>query len=365
MKKDVSADRLANLFDTTAENIRVIVFRTRHAAEPKSTERTGLETPLTPERAERVGIRGTPDEVVQTPARDKKIDWLRDEIDKTVRQYASQYGFSGGIKKLRLLLAQIGYAGDARRVALAASLHQHIAWFLVHSGQCISASREAFAARELWRHAYHEAGSREKETEYAAGYVQAALIGSNALLLGREPEEAWAVLRLAKDVSQAIGAPLGSEHYRQRGVALFQLRQDDRAAWMFKRAARAMETLGEARNPAHLQMTGARQINLLDQPKCDQARELIVVAQQGFGFDSLEASMALHWAAACGLSTDSGTEIQQAVDSLKNASAPVAQFGHQATIRKLLAITPELGFDSRLRSAWVRRALYENAFRAR
>lgn len=361
MSKGVSADRLASLFVTTAENIRVIVFRTRHAVAPETPEQTALDTSPTPELAARLGIRAEPDEVVQTRVRTRKLESLRDEIDKTVHRCAAEYAFSQGAKALRKLMAQIGYAGDARRIALRAQLHQHLAWFLVHSGRCISASEEAAAARDLWRHAYHEAGS----PEYAASYVEAALVGSNALLLAREPQQAWAVLKLAKDAAEAIGAPLGSEHYRQRGVALFQLREDDRAVRMFERAPKAMEQLGEARNPAHLLMTGTRQINLLQGLKCDRARELIVTAQQSFGSESLEASMALHWAAACGFSTDSTSEIQQAVDSLGTASPPSAQFGHQATIRKLLAITPELELDSRLRSAWVRRALYENAFRAR
>jgi hypothetical protein len=57
--------------------------------------------------------------------------------------------------------------------------------------------------------------------------------------------------------------------------------------------------------------------------------------------------------------------MRQAQDLLEAAAIPAAQFGHQSTIRKLLTITPELGLDDRLRSVWVRRALYENAFRAR
>ena len=75
--------------------------------------------------------------------------------------------------------------------------------------------------------------------------------------------------------------------------------------------------------------------------------------------------MALHWAAACGLSTDSPAIIQSTQDSLLSGPDPVAQFGHQSTIRRLLRLTPELGLDDRLRRAWVRRALYENAFRNR
>ena len=57
--------------------------------------------------------------------------------------------------------------------------------------------------------------------------------------------------------------------------------------------------------------------------------------------------------------------VQHITGLLTTATTPAPQFGHQATIRTLLTVTPELGLDDRLRKAWVRRALYENAFRDR
>jgi hypothetical protein len=75
--------------------------------------------------------------------------------------------------------------------------------------------------------------------------------------------------------------------------------------------------------------------------------------------------MTLNWAAACGLSTDSSSAIQKAVELLGAHPGLAPEFGHQSTIRKLLTVTPELGLDSRLRRIWVRRALYENTSRNR
>jgi hypothetical protein len=172
------------------------------------------------------------------------------------------------------------------------------------------------------------------------------------------------VLDLARDAAESIGGPLGSDHSRQRGVALLQLREDQQARKHFQRSAELMEKLNEATVPAQILMTGARHAGLLALD-CDQGLDVLAVARRAFGEGSLEASMAVHWAAAASLSTDSSLAIRDAADLLNHHPKPPPQFGHQATIRKLLSITPELGFDARLRRIWVRRALYENAFRSR
>ena len=216
----------------------------------------------------------------------------------------------------------------------------------------------------MWWSAYDEAHKADK-AEYAEEFIRSALIGSQALLLGRNPSEALCLLDTAGAAAAWVRQPIGSDHFRQRGVALFQLREDDAAADCFRKAVTAMEHLNEARNPAQLVMTGPRHINLLGKLQWDGAREVLDTAKRGFGETSLEAVMAQHWAAACGLSTDS-TRVNE--DAVRLLDAPIAlapQFGHQATIRKLLALTPDLGLDTRLRQAWVRRALYENASRTR
>jgi len=50
---------------------------------------------------------------------------------------------------------------------------------------------------------------------------------------------------------------------------------------------------------------------------------------------------------------------------LTGGSEVITALVPDATIRKLLVLTPDLGLDPRLRRDWVRRTLYENAFRAR
>lgn len=355
--KEVPASRLAGIFGTTAENIRVIAFRARQAHPFDSPKTPTLDAKPSEDLANRLGIRDH-DYVIRTPARQRSLEWLRNQFEEITRRGTTDYQFLSGIETLRGLLPYIGRAGDARRIALSALLHQQTAWFLVHTGQCASATEQAAIARELWRCAYHESESKE----YAAGFIQSALIGSNASLLQRRPHDALAILDVAKDAAEAIGARLGSEPFRQRGVALFQLREDGRAGPYFERASEAMEKFDEAQRPEQLLMTGVRHTNLLGTPNFDSAQQLVCTARRSFGEQSLEAAMALHWAAGCGLSTDSESAMRQALDLMEAAAQPAPQFGHQFTIRKLLAITPALGLDVRLRPAWVRRALYENAF---
>ncbi len=363
LEKEVSSSRLASLFQTTPENIRLIAFRWKSGGTPpaSSSKEFQLNDDPEPELADSLGIRPSPDEVVRTPAGKRKLDWLTSAIESTAAQHIQQYTYLEGHRALRGLLPQIGYASDARRIALSARLHQHAAWFLVHAGQCFSATEEARKAQDLWRRAYHE--SRYKE--YAERFIQSALIGSNAWLLARRPDEALQTLELARSAAESIGAPRGSDHFRQRGVALFQRFDDDNARAAFRESAEAMERLNEATTPAQISMSGSRYTNLLGSLNWDGAAEVLALARRDFGPQSLEVSMALHWAVACGVSTDSSPAIQEATDLITAEPLPAPQFGHQLTIRKLLAITPELGFDARLRRFWARRTLYENAFRNR
>jgi hypothetical protein len=360
LSRDVPASRLAEIFNTTPENVRVIAFRARHAAPGTESDVTQLAVAPSAEFPASAGVRAGPDDVVRTPAKTRNLEKIKSEIDRTVEIYSAQYAFPEGARALRRILPKIGFAGDARRIALAALLHQNIAWFLVHGGQSESAARESALARDLWRFAFHETGDRA----YADSYIHSALIGSNALLLTRQPKQSWQLLDAARDAAHAISAATGSELLRQRGVALFLLREDEQAVVHFRMAAESMRRLGEAKNPAHLLMTGSRHTSLAEL-NWESAQEVFDAARQGFGERSLESAMALHWAIACGLSTDSQAANAEALELIEAGATPADQFGHQLTIRRLLAITPELGFDLRLRRAWLRRTLYENAFRGR
>jgi hypothetical protein len=352
LDRGVASSRLASIFATSSQNVRVIASRSRRRPAEAALEITNEASRL---------VRPGPDDVIRNSARNRKLDALRHEIDEIVRTHATTYRVLAGVQALRAIMPRIGYPQDWRRIALLANLHQQTAWFYVHLGRSESAAREARQARELWQAAHLESGS----PDLVAEYVKAALIESQAWLLARRPENATRALDVAQHAAESIGSRLGSDHYRQRGVALFQLREDEPAAAQFRRAAVAMERMNEAEVPEQVSMTGARHIHLLGSPDVEGAEELSEEVLQRFGEASLEASMALHWAAACGLSTGSRAAERGTLDLLASRPVPSIQFGHQSTIRTLLAATPELGLDERLRRMWIRRALYENALRDR
>lgn len=359
LAKDVSSTRLASLFGTTPENIRVSAFRSRRSAQRDEFAEPALSDQPTADEAAMVGVRQEPDEVVLTPRKIRKLDELRSEIEQVVSWHSQNYRFVDAAPALRQLAPLIGFAGEVNRKATAALLHQHMAWFSVHSGRSDSAVREAQTSRALWRTAYHESPKKE----YAEHFIQAALIGSQALLLERRPHEAWTLLDTATDAARSIGASEGSDFARQRGVVLLQLREDERAAKEFRKSADLMDKLNEARVPAQLLMTGARHLSVLSSPNFDEALKVLEAVRHDFGPGSLEVAMAVHWSAACGLLIDSKGTCQNALDLLQSGPDTGPEFGHQLTVRRLLALTPELGLDHRLRRMWVRRTLYENAFR--
>jgi hypothetical protein len=168
-----------------------------------------------------------------------------------------------------------------------------------------------------------------------------------------------------RDAAERIGAPLGSDYYRQRGVALFQLgsSHDDEARKSFQQSEQQMRRLGEGGSEAQVLMTGIRHINLLGMPDWEGTLRVMDAASSTFAPDSLEISMARHWAAACGLLIDDGRIRQRVMELLDENQTTAGRFGHQATISKLLSITPELGLPRGLMAIWVRKALYQNRFR--
>jgi hypothetical protein len=245
--------------------------------------------------------------------------------------------------------------------ALAGTLEQKIAWLLVHSG--FARSAVSHASKSLWL--LQTAFYRLNRDDDAREFIRSTLIASHANLLAGRPTAALSLLEIMRDASAAISAPLGSDYYRQRGVALFQLgsTHDDQARKCFERSEQQMRALGEAGSEAQALMTGTRHLALLGRADWETEMEVLEAAESTFGSDSLEASMTRHWAAACGLLTGDHKLALDARELLEQNSNTAARFGHQATVAKLLAMTPELGLPKGLQALWVRKALYQNAFR--
>jgi hypothetical protein len=308
-----------------------------------------------------IGIRSHMDILRRADKPSPTLDWLREEIDTRFERHRQQYQFLAGARSLGQLKQRLGHMSESRRIALAGVLEQRISWFLVHSGFTRSAISHASLSLWLLQSAHYRLGGSEEVREF----IKSTLIAAHANLLAARPAATLQILDLMRAASESIGAPLGSDYYRQRGVAFFQLgpKHDDEAKASFAQSERQMRKLGEGESEAQALMTGTRQINLLGKPDWDGALRVMEMAENTFPSGSLETSMTRHWAAACGLLTGDG-RIRQRGRELLVANQPTAvRFGHQATVSKLLSLTPELGLSRGLEAIWVRKALYQNAFR--
>src|SRR5580692_6482284 len=98
LDRGVPSSRLATVFATSSQNVRVIASRSRQHPAEAAVEITKEAARL---------VRPGPDDVVRTTARNRKLDALRHEIDEVVRAHATTYRFLDGIQALREILPRI------------------------------------------------------------------------------------------------------------------------------------------------------------------------------------------------------------------------------------------------------------------
>ncbi len=360
----VPAPRIARLLNVTTGNIRQIDLRAQH---PK---RDNLEfpKPLSDADLEFAAQHDPLRFELPVPLYGKEkaqVEEIEAKVEAMRQEYAGKYQFQEGILRLKTLQRYVLRASHPRRIRLKARIQQHIAWFHVHNGYSASAITHATIAMQLSLDAYHEGTQDPVDLNR---YVESALIASNACLLSRRPKDALALLDLAREAAHATRSTRSSEHFRQRGTALLQIgiSADDETRKQYEQAAETMKRNDEARDEHHLKMVGTRQSNLLDPNRgWDNAQEPIAWARESFGRDTLEYRMNLNWGAACALQTGNANDIEIAIVLLSGDGANAKKFGHQATITKLLLITPGLKLTPAQIMIWVRFVLYENAYRNR
>lgn len=354
----VPVSQLASLFGTNANHIRQLVYRARHTPfrlyAPGDNLKSLLDQPADNLRT-LLGIRDSEQAhaVVLSPRRLSRILDLEHQVDDIATHAPS---FETGIRQLRQLLPYIGHPAEVHWLRLSARIHQQLAWFFTHSGFSASAFDEAKVAMNLSRSAFadwHDPLDLRSLTE-------TCLIASNTCLLIGDPENALKYLQIGKDASAAISDPRGSEHYRQLGVAYFQMHEDDIARGCFQTAPEAMESKAEAENEAHLLMTGKRHLALLG-GNWEESQDILAVVERDYAVGSLQHAMMINSVAASGLMTGSGEIEQHARELLDHNYELARSYYGQWTRTGLLALTPELPRDIRL--PWVRRALYENAYK--
>ena len=351
-------------------NVRVIVHRQRYATPKKEflvageverLSKLDLLVPPTRQLRRELGLHEEPDLAELVGSDRRALDELEAHIAAVVVHYRKSYQFIEGATAIRRLREKVGFTGQARRIRLLAHLHQLESWFLVHTGRTRSALFHADRAMQLSRIAYHDS----EDFLDLRRLIEAGLIASQACLLRAEPLWAKKILGVISGAGEKAGQEMGSDFYRQEGVLYFQRGRLDLARGSFEKSSRQTEKVHPAPDQLTLAMTSTRHTNLFHPIQWDNAEELARLAQQRFGTASLEYSMCIHWAAACGLSTDSSSTRKIALDILHSPRSLAPAFGHQATISKLLQITPDLPLSTMDRYEWITMVLYENAFRNR
>jgi hypothetical protein len=366
------AKRLAELFGTNPGYIHVLAHRGRLKRSQRPA--TAVETEFTHtgvrpfadddsvvEAKRALRIRAEEDGVELTRRKATKLAWLELRMDEIVSRGRNTYQFLQAATALQALKPYIGYPSESNRLRLDAKLHQHLAWFYSHNGFTSSSIAEATFSIHLYEIVYHNTGDKDALRELGGS----CLIRSNSCLLQTNPEAALATLKLAQQATLAADVHLNSEYFQQSGVALFQARQDVMAKAMFETAMKTTPDDDVKNRTITLKMASDRFLNLIAAPFPLVDDELILLdeAQRIYGADSLEAAMCVHWAAACGLCTDSPKAHELALNLILENQPNATRFGHQTTIAKLLPLALEL--PSRKRPLWVRTALYQNAFRNR
>jgi len=349
--RGVSAEHLASVLGTTGLNIRQIDYRER-----RRPDQTDLRQPQPSTRA--LGIRRDEDAAPASRRRDTHIGAVRERIETIRSAHVADGRYSAAASLLKQLHSYQGFPSNIDWLRLAGHLHRERAWFLVHSGQTAQALEQAAVAIAIGKRVYRMA--QKSTSADAKDVVDAALIQAHAHLMRREPEAAFAALQLVEDASEAANLQLGSDYYRQRGVVLLQAGLNAPAIRYFRKSGERMIELGEGSHPLSASITSHRYVSLLT-GSVDSAAELASLASDAFGASSMEASVSTNFAAASALSVDSHAAELSASELLARNRNTSAQFGHQATLTRLLTITPSLNLPLPIRRDWIRQALYINA----
>jgi hypothetical protein len=349
----IPAPRIASLLEESAANIRKVSERSQY---PNHIQ---INVPAPPVRHPRI------DEFLLYGKRRKTVEQLEWEIEETFNRYADSYQFSEGARALEGLLQFVSAPTNPRRIRLRARILHHIAWFSIQQGKVRSTLSHGLFSVELSRQAYQASWDKLDLNRY----VETALIVSMAMHLSAEGQDrsetnSLVILWLAKEAAEAAGNPRGSEHFRQRGSAMFHLGYEDQARKDFLEAMQKAREKGEARDENHAQMIGNRFLNLFGKfPDWDGAQELLSKVKHTFGKQSLEYAINVNYTTATGFLTNDPIIERDALKTLLSNIALIDPFGRQATVSKLLSITPELKLNPAQKSRWIKQVLRANALR--
>lgn len=188
--------------------------------------------------------------------------------------------------------------------------------------------------------------------------AETAEILSMAYAMRNHPAQSLAVLTMIRQIRDACGTPAGYEYHRQLGTALLMLGQDEEAEQQFALAAANMQRhdLPESQ----IRLYALRQASILNQPKWEVALQTIATARASLSQSVIAYQTNVNWAVVTGMAIGDPKVADDALQLL--GPKPVAFYGHQATIRLLLEITPKLSLTGQTLVRWTRYLMYANLY---
>jgi hypothetical protein len=231
----------------------------------------------------------------------------------------------------------------------------------VHTGFSRSAAAAAALAAGDGLACYRETEAPE-DLDIAGS---AGLVAAQAQLLMHRPKRALRSLLNVARTAALMKRRAPADYLRQLGVVAFQMEDDRRARALFAQAARALAETEPHCRPIDVEFTAARYTLCESRPSWDAAAELLTRVVAAFPGESLQRSMMVHWTVAAGFSTDSAALRRASETLLDDERQTASRYAHQATVNRLLGVTPNLQLDIWLRRQWLRWVMYANAFAAR
>jgi len=307
-ERGVQSDRLAVAFRTTRTHIRVLAHRGRHwpfgVIEGSVPSRA-----VVPLQARELDLPPHEDEAPLGRQGRARLERLEQEIETVALSANADWLLEEAIKRLRRLSSRLGRPHSVRLLRLRARIRLHLAWCSVHAGLTRSAYLYALRSIDDSQYAFRETG----DPQYLEWLSEVALVASNAQLLRRRPNHADAFLQLAVDALSAAAIPLGSEYFRQRGVAAFQRGEDVAARSWFTTAGSSAINASAA---PIAESASLRHLAALRPVDWEVATSLLARVRQRHPAEALEVAMMNHWTVAAAFSTDSPRILSEGIDLL-------------------------------------------------
>jgi len=288
---------------------------------------------------------------------------LAEEVERAEQDFWKSVRSLAGIPRYGELLQRLSERSEedilARR--LRARLKKMIAETYAHAGYVKSAIALATEALDIDLKLYGETESKDDLVNYA----KTCLLMSLAHTQREEWKAALEIIERAERAFAAADIPVDPELYRQRAFIFFEQGKNEEAERLFKTAFQVFpahrEFLGFGPGEHAQHDVGLRPLAVLS-GDFENALENLDIASAWPAGD-IHHAINLNWAIATALLSDSPEAKRFAEENISRATLESRGFGHQATIIRLLAMTPRIPKEHR--SDWIRFALNYNAYRNR